>query len=114
MAAAAPSQGDADVVAKVSQGGMYGVELGKVAERQGAAQDISDQGNTEAHDHMLVGQALKVAADGAGIPVPADLNPAFTARLARISALAGEAFDRARVTDMEEIRAADGATFLKE
>ncbi len=116
VAAAAPaaSQQDREFVAKVSQGGMYEVELGRVAEKQGAAQDIRDQGNTEAHDHTLVGQALKSAADSAGIQFPADLNSEFKARLARISGLGGEAFDRAYIADMKEIHAGDGAAFLKE
>ena len=113
-AAPAPSQADRDFVAKVSQGGLYEVELGKVAERRGAAQDIRDQGNTEAHDHTLVGQALKAAAGSAGIPFSGGLNPEFKARLAKIGALAGEPFDRAYVADMKEIHAADGAAFLKE
>ncbi len=113
-AAAAATQQDRDFVAKVSQGGMYEVELGKVAEKQGAAQDIRDQGNTEAHDHALVGQDLKAAADSAGIQFPAELNPEFKARLAKVSGLGGEAFDRAYIADMKEIHAGDGAAFLKE
>ena len=113
-AAPSPSQADKDFVAKVSQGGMYEVELGKLAELQGASQDIKDQGNTEAHDHMLVGQALKLAADSAAIPFSTELNADFKARLARIGALKGEPFDKAYAADMKAIHAADGAAFLKE
>ena len=76
---------------RVSQGGMYEVELGKVAEQQGSAQDIKDQGNTEAHDHELVGNALKEAAGTAGITFPAELNTEFKTRLAKISALSERA-----------------------
>ena len=115
-AAAAPNASNQDntFVAKVSQGGMYEVELGKVAEQQGLAQDIKDQGNTEAHDHELVGQALRDAAGIAGIEMPTELNTEFKARLAKISALSGEQFDRAYIEDMKKIHAADGAAFLKE
>ena len=115
-ASAAPSASDQDkaFVAKVSQGGMYEVELAKVAETKGSTQDIRDQANTEAHDHDLVGQALKTAADSAGLSFPAELNAEFKARLAKISAGSGIAFDRAYVDDMKKIHAADGAAFLQE
>ncbi len=45
---AADSFSDTDkaFVAKVSQGGMYEVELGKLAQTKAMAQDIKDQGNT--------------------------------------------------------------------
>lgn len=116
MAVESPAASPADktFVAKVSQGGMYEVALGKAAERQGATPDIRDQGNTEAHDHMLVGQALKVAAASAGFSFPTVPNAEFRARLAKISALKGEPFDSAYVADMKEIHAADGAAFLAE
>ena len=115
-ASAAPNVSDQDkaFVAKVSQGGMYEVALGKLAETQGSAQDIKDQGNTEAHDHELVGQALKTAADSAEIPFPSELNAEFKARLAKASGLSGLPFDRHYVEDMKAIHAADGAAFLKE
>lgn len=98
----------------MSQGGLYEVELGQLAEQQGAAQDTRDQGNTAAHDHMRVGQALEAAADSPGVPLPSELNAEVKARLAEISAFKGERFDRAYVADMQEIHAGDGAAFLKE
>ncbi|MBU9641913.1 DUF4142 domain-containing protein [Burkholderia gladioli] len=50
-AGGATSDADRAFVAMVSQGGMFEVEAGKVAARQGARQDIVDLGSTEAHDH---------------------------------------------------------------
>ena len=116
LAYAAGTMSDADkaFVAKVSQGGMFEVELGKVAEKQGATQDIRDQGNTEAHDHALVGDKLKGIVTGAGLPFPSKLNDEFQTRLGKISALKGEAFDRAYLEDMRKIHQADGAAFSKE
>lgn len=114
LAAPNVSEQDKAFVAKVSQGGMYEVALGKLAETQGSAQDIKDQGNTEAHDHELVGQALKTAADGARIAFSSELNADFKARLAKASALSGLRFDRQYVEDMKAIHAADGAAFLEE
>ncbi len=114
VAATTASNQDTAFVAKVSQGGMYEVELGKAAERSGFAQDIKDQGNTEAHDHEIVGKSLKDAADSAGIQFSTTLNPEFNARLAKAISYSGEKFDKAYVEDMKKIHAADGAAFLKE
>ena len=116
IAHAAGTMSDADktFVGKVSQGGMYEVELGKVAEKQGAKQDIRDQGNTEAHDHTLVGDKLKGIVTGAGMEFPSKLDETFQARLDKISALSGEAFDKAYLADMKKIHDADGAAFAKE
>jgi putative membrane protein len=115
-ASAATSVSDADksFVAMVSQGGMYEVALGKVAESQGSTQDIKDQGNTETHDHELVGAKLKSIAEANGLEFPAKLNAEFQSRLDKISALSGEKFDAAYVADMKKIHDADGAAFAKE
>lgn len=112
--AATVSDEDKAFVAKVSQGGMYEVELGKLAESKGARQDIKDQGNTEAHDHSLVGDKLKSIATGAGLPFPDTLNAEFQGRLDRMKGLSGAAFDSAYVKDMKSIHDADGAAFAKE
>ncbi|WP_267361599.1 MULTISPECIES: DUF4142 domain-containing protein [unclassified Methylobacterium] len=112
--AATMSDEDKTFVAKVSQGGMYEVELGKLAEDKGARQDIKDQGNTEAHDHGLVGDKLKSIATGAGLSFPDTLNAEFQGRLDRMKGLSGAAFDAAYVKDMKAIHDADGAAFAKE
>ncbi|MCJ2073397.1 DUF4142 domain-containing protein [Methylobacterium sp. J-030] len=112
--AANVSDEDKAFVAKVSQGGMYEVELGKLAEEKGARQDIKDQGNTEVHDHGLVGDKLKSIATGAGLPFPDTLNTEFQGRLDRMKGLSGAAFDSAYVKDMKAIHDADGAAFAKE
>jgi putative membrane protein len=113
-AAGTVSDADKAFVAKVSQGGMYEVALGKVAADKGAQQDVKDQGNTEAHDHELVGTKLKSVAESAGISFPGELNADFKARLSKISALSGAKFDAAYIEDMKTIHAGDGAAFQKE
>ena len=115
-ARAADSFSDADktFVAKVSQGGMYEVELGKVAEAQATTQDVKDSGNTEAHDHMLVGAKLKSVVEANGMSFPSSLNAEFQARLDKIKALPADQFDAAYLADMKKIHQADGAAFAKE
>ncbi len=114
QAAAPMSDADKAFVAMVSQGGMYEVALGTLAETRGATQDIRDQGNTEAHDHTLVGDKLKGIVTGAGLPFPDKLNDAFQARLAKVKAISGADFDKAYLADMKTIHDADGAAFAKE
>ncbi len=114
QAAAPMSDADKAFVAKVSQGGMYEVELGKLGETKGQTQDIRDQANTEAHDHEGVGAKLKAIVTGAGMPFPSALNAEFQARLDAMKALSNAAFDKAYVADMIKIHDADGAAFAKE
>jgi putative membrane protein len=115
-ARAADSFSDADkaFVAKVSQGGMYEVELGKVAETHATAQDVKDSGNTEAHDHMLVGDKLKSIVEANGMEFPKGLNAEFQARLDKIKSLPADQFDAAYIADMKKIHQGDGAAFAKE
>jgi putative membrane protein len=113
---AADSFSDADkvFVAKVSQGGMYEVELGKLAETKAVTQDIKDQGNTEAHDHKLVGDKLKAIVKANGMAFPKSPNSEFQARLDKMKALPASEFEAAYIKDMQEIHDADGAAFAQE
>ena len=108
------SSADRAFVAKVSQGGMFEVALGRLAQTQGSRQDIRDQGATEAHDHMLVGAKLKAVAGDAGITFPSTLNVMFSQKLASLRALSGRAFDAEYLQAMKDIHAKDGAAFAKE
>ena len=108
------SDADKAFVAKVSQGGMYEVELGKLAETKATTQDLKDQATTEEHDHQLVGGKLKAIMEANGMTFPTALNAEFQARLDKMSALPTEKFDAAYVEDMKKIHDADGAAFAKE
>ncbi|WP_428376006.1 DUF4142 domain-containing protein [Lichenicoccus sp.] len=112
--ARAASPTDEAFVAKVSQGGMFEVKLGQVAADQGSTQDLRDQGNTEMHDHTLVGDKLKSLANGIGITFPNTLKAQFQDRLDRLRALSGRAFDSGYLRAMEDIHAKDGAAFAAE
>ena len=115
-ARAADSFSDADkaFVGKVSQGGMYEVELGKLGETKGVAQDVKDSASTEVHDHQLVGDKLKSIMEANGMQFPTSLNSEFQARLDKMNALPADQFDAAYLADMKKIHDADGAAFAKE
>ena len=68
------SQPDRDFVAKVSQGGMYEVEAGKVAATRGTIPAVRNFGVLEAHDHEGVGANLKRVANASGVTFATTLN----------------------------------------
>jgi putative membrane protein len=108
------SAADKAFVGKVSQGGMFEVELAKVAETKATTQDLRDQAATEEHDHTLVGNKLKSIMEANGMEFPTALNSEFQARLDKLSALSGAAFDAAYLHAMEQIHHIDGAAFKQE
>ena len=113
-AADVTSAQDKTFVGMVSQGGMFEVKLGQLGADRGSTQDIRDQGNTEVHDHQLVGDKLKGIMTDAGLPFPDALNASFQGQLDKIKAMQGTAFDAAYLHAMEDVHAEDGAAFAKE
>ena len=108
------SAADRAFVAMVSQGGMFEVQAGAIGAAQGTTQDIRDQGTTEQHDHMLVGDKLKSVASAAGIAFPSTLVGQFQAELAALKGAPAAKFDALYLQDMDAIHAKDGAAFAKE
>ncbi len=113
-AATAATPADRAFVAKVSQGGMYEVAAGRLAEAKASAQDVRDFAAAEVHDHALVGDKLKAISAGEGVAVASAPTPEFAAKLSRLHGLSGTAFDRAYLADMAALHDADGAAFAKE
>ena len=112
--AATATPADRAFVAKVSQGGMFEVEAGKLAAQKGSAPDIRDFGVMEAHDHTLVGDRLTAVSKAEGVALPASLNATFQGKLDHLKALSGKAFDAAYMDEMATLHAGDGAAFAKE
>lgn len=108
------SAADKAFIMKVSQGGMFEVAAGKIAEQKAGEQNIADIGNTEVHDHTLVGAKLLHISTQIGISFPTALNAKFQTRLDRLNSLSGSAFDDAFIEEMKAIHAADGAAFATE
>jgi putative membrane protein len=106
--------GDRAFVAKVSQGGMFEVVAGHLAVDKGSAEDIRDFGETEVHDHTMVGDRLKRLAEQYSIAFPPGLNPEFSAKLQRLSALSGRTFDQAYLAEIGRLHDIDGAAFGNE
>jgi putative membrane protein len=108
------TQVDRDFVAKVSQGGMYEVEAGKVAAQRGTKPVVRNFGVLETHDHLGVGANLKRVAHATGVEFAPTLNPEFSARLAKLKAVPAEQFDAYYWDDMKQIHNKDHGLFVEE
>jgi putative membrane protein len=108
------SPADRAFVAKVSQGGMYEVEAGKVAAMRGTTPVVRNFGVLETHDHEGVGANLKRVANASGVTFAATLNPEFSARLAKLKAVPADQFDAFYWDDMKQIHNKDHGLFEQE
>jgi putative membrane protein len=114
LAAEPASQADKAFVAKVSQGGLYEVEAGKVAAMRGTAPAVKDFGVLDAHDHEGVNSGLKHIAGMTGVAITPGLNAEFSQRLAKLKAVPAEQFDAYYLSDMKQIHNNDEGLFVKE
>jgi putative membrane protein len=114
FAAEPASQADRAFVGKVSQGGLYEVEAGKVAAMRGETPFVKDFGVLESHDHEGVNSRLKHIADMTGVAIKPGLNADFSQRLSKLKAVPTNQFDSYYVTDMKQIHNNDEGLFAKE
>ncbi len=112
--AATATPADRAFVSKVSQGGMFEVDAGKLAATKGSTQDVRDFAAAEVHDHMLVGAKLKAISSSEGVTFASTPNAEFAGKMATLKGLSGAAFDAQYMSDMAALHDADGAAFLKE
>jgi putative membrane protein len=114
LAATPASQADQAFVAKVSQGGLYEVEAGKVAAMRGTVPAVNDFGVLESHDHEGVNSELKRIAGMTGVSIAPGLNEEFSQRLAKLKAVPAAQFDSYYIADMKQIHNNDEGLFAKE
>ena len=114
FAAEPASPADKAFVAKVSQGGLYEVEAGRVAAARGMTPFVKDFGVLESHDHEGVNSELKRIAGMTGVAITPGLNAEFSARLAKLKAVAPAQFDAYYLDDMKQIHNKDEGLFLQE
>jgi putative membrane protein len=98
----------------VSQGGAYEVAASKIGMMRATMPDVKDLATAEVHDHEGVGANLKRISAATGIPIVAELNAEFTARLAKLKGASAADFDAAYIADMKQIHDKDEKLFAKE
>jgi putative membrane protein len=114
LLAAEASQADKDLVAKVSQGGLYEVEAGKIAATRGGTPVVKNFGILESHDHEGVNRELKKIATMTGVQIKPGLNEEFSQRLAKLKSQSPADFDAFYISDMKQIHNTDEGLFAKE
>ena len=114
VAAASASEADRGFVAKVSQGGLYEVEAGRVAATKSQTPVVKNFGVLESHDHEGVNAGLKRVAGQTGVVITPGLNAEFTARLRKLQAVSAGQFDAYYAEDMKQIHNKDEGLFVQE
>ena len=114
LRAQSASPNDRAFVAKVSQGGAYEVEAGKIAAARGVSPVIRNFGVLESHDHEGVGSNLKRIASATSVQIAPGLNAEFSARLAKLRSIPADQFDAFYVNDMKQIHNKDEGLFAQE
>ena len=114
FAAESASQADREFVAKVSQGGLYEVEAGKIAAMRGTTPAVKNFGALDAHDHDGVNSELKHIAAMTNVPIAPGLKAEFSQRLAKLQGVPASQFDAYYIADMKQIHNKDEGLFLKE
>jgi len=105
---------DTAFVGKVSQGGRFEVEAGKLAQDKATSPDVKAFATKDVDDHVQVNTELKTIADAEGIALAPVLNHKFRRQLKSLGAKSGADFDLAYVDAMAKIHAKDEAIFAKE
>ncbi len=114
VGAASASDADRGFVGKVSQGGLYEVEAGRVAAVKGQAVVVKNFGVLESHDHEGVNAGLQRIAGMTGVTITPGLNAEFTARLNNLKAVPAGQFDAYYLDDMKQIHNKDEGLFVQE
>jgi putative membrane protein len=96
---------------KAAAGGMFEVKLGEVAQKNAASPAVKEFGAMMVTDHGKAGAELAAIAGKENIKLPAELPKKLQAKVDKLSALEGKAFDSAYVADMVADHEKDLAEF---
>jgi putative membrane protein len=105
---------DAKFAMEAAMGGMAEVEMGRLAAQKGASDEVRQFGQKMVDDHSKANEDLMQVASGKGWSLPTALDAKHQAEMQKMSALSGDAFDRAYVKMMVKDHKKDVAEFQKE
>jgi putative membrane protein len=105
---------DAKFAMEAAMGGMAEVEMGRLAAQKGAGDEVRQFGQRMVDDHSKANADLMQVASSKGWALPTALDAKHQAEMQKMSALSGEAFDRAYVKMMVKDHKKDVAEFQKE
>lgn len=91
---------DAKFAMMAAMGGMAEVEMGRLAAQRGGSEDVRQYGQRMVDDHTRANEELMRVASAKGMTLPTAPDPKHRAEAQKLSALAGERFDREYVKMM--------------
>lgn len=107
------SAGDKAFFKKAAEGGMAEVELGKLAEKKGMANETKEMGRRMVTDHSKANEELEKLAMSKGVTLPKELAAAHKSTMSSLDKMEGEKFDHAYHTDLIKNHREDIALFEK-
>lgn len=102
-----------EFVSKAVAGGMMEVEMGKLAQSNGASDGVKNYGKMLEKDHGAANDKLKDIAGRENIAVPAAISPEQRQHIDKMQALRGKDFDKAFIPMMIEDHKKEIAEFKK-
>lgn len=88
------SPSDKDFMMKAAMAGMEEVQLGQVAMQQGSSDGVKQFGQQMVTDHTAANEKLMQVASTKGVTLPTAPDAAAQARMTKLRALTGPAFDK--------------------
>jgi putative membrane protein len=105
---------DTSFATKAAQGGMAEVQLGELAGQRAAKESVKQFAQQMVNDHSKANDEFKALATNKGIDLPSGIDTKSQQLHTRLSALNGDAFDRAYMQAMVADHREDVAEFQKE
>jgi putative membrane protein len=114
VSTAQASSDDKSFVEAALKGGMSEVDLGNLAVKKGASEDVRAFGQRMVTDHTKMGDQMKAVAGGIGVTPPSMEGAGATATKAELEVLSGDAFDKAYIKAMVKDHEDDLKAFKNE
>ena len=95
-----PGSADRQFLTEAASGGMMEVELGRYAAEHGKSDRVKQFGRRMADDHAKANAELKQVATKSSVTVPTTMNAEDREKVARLTNLRGDEFDRAYMSAM--------------
>jgi putative membrane protein len=107
------ARGDKAFVKSVAAGGMLEVQLGELAAKNAAAQEVKDFGQRMVTDHGKANDELKTLAANKNVTLPTELKGKQKEKVDRMSKLTGAEFDKKYMQAMVKDHVKDVKKFQK-
>lgn len=105
---------DKAFVRQALQGGMAEIQLGQLALQKSSNPDVKQFAQKMVDDHTKLGDAMKPVAEQMKVKAPDSLSGKDKSKVAKLTALNGDAFDKAYIKDMVKDHKQDEKDFKQE